>query len=324
MNSVTEKLPEVIPNVLDEEYVQGLPYTPYDGLYIPTEVNAYQVDRQICTNANICASVFEAHHLAQDDQRVAIKLFFEPNLMTRRRVTEEIQAHTAFSDIETIVSVVGVGEVRRSGLVYRYLATEYAAHGDLQHVIDEEHIDITSGAQILGDAAVALSVLHDEGLVHGDVKPKNILVNDMGHGWLADLGLVSEAQSIDTCAVDYSDPLALAESPDALHKSSSDSSRGTAGFMPLEVILAGKVTSAADVFALGVSMHDVIYGELPYRGNTMKDIELAMKHQSLERITRDRKIPTDLGKLVLHALDPNPICRPTAQEFADTAYGLAA
>lgn len=96
-------------------------------------------------------------------------------------------------------------------------------------------------ARVAAQLADALAWLHEQGVVHGDVKPANVLVDDHAHATLLDLGIAVRAGETRTHF------------------------RGTLGFAAPE-LLAGETPSAAtDLWALGAAVYDALAGCLPFR-----------------------------------------------------------
>jgi hypothetical protein len=149
-------------------------------------------------------------------------------------------------------------------------------------------------------AAEALEHAHDQGVVHRDVKPGNLLVDARGHLWVTDFGLAQ-----------FPNDAALTMSGDLL---------GTLRYMSPEQTLGrrGVVDHRADVYALGATLYELLTLQPPF---VARD-----RHELLRQIASDeprpprclnRAVPADLETVVLKALSRAPEERyASAQELA--------
>jgi serine/threonine protein kinase len=138
----------------------------------------------------------------------------------------------------------------------------------------------------LAQLVEALSVLHEGGRIHRDVKPSNVLVTTEGRVVLLDFGLItgfgSEAEM-----------------------------SGTPAYMPPEQIGGDKLTPAADFYAVGVMLFAALKGELPFRGKTNEILQAKL----MEEAPTDLGLlaPEDLRALCLALLVREPSARPTIE-----------
>jgi eukaryotic-like serine/threonine-protein kinase len=135
----------------------------------------------------------------------------------------------------------------------------------------------------------ALASIHAAGLVHGDVKPSNVLVTGTGRVVLVDL--VSPSREADGVL---------------------ERIAGTPAYMAPEAPL---FTPAIDLYALGVMLYEALTGTLPFQG-TAQEILHAKRiapAPPVARIVQDA--PADLGKLAERLLSIEPAHRPTAEEL---------
>ncbi|MEX1310474.1 MAG: serine/threonine-protein kinase [Candidatus Sulfomarinibacteraceae bacterium] len=151
---------------------------------------------------------------------------------------------------------------------------------------------IALGRQI----AAALRDLHGKGLVHRDVKPGNVLVTRSGTAKLCDMGLVRSTMRGGTIT-------------------EAEMVVGTPAYMAPEQALAGDLTAASDVYALGLTLFQCLTGEVPLQEDTAV-ATLMLRQRS--RPPKLRKLlpgcPKWLDRLIRRMLDPKPEERPTAAE----------
>lgn len=147
--------------------------------------------------------------------------------------------------------LVRVLEQGRAGGV-PYLALEYLAGGDLATRLQQPQ-PLRQVRAWLRQAAAALAALHGRGLVHRDVKPANFLLRPDGNLVLADFGLVAAAGAADPQA-----------RPGAIV--------GTPRYVAPEHLQGAPAQPAADVYGLGVLLHEMLCGGPPFTGKTLMEV----------------------------------------------------
>ncbi|MFO0846160.1 MAG: serine/threonine-protein kinase [Gemmataceae bacterium] len=156
-------------------------------------------------------------------------------------------------------------------------------------------------AEWCAQAADALEHAHDQGVVHRDVKPANLLVDGCGHLWVADFGLAQLA----------SDP-GLTASGDLL---------GTPRYMSPEQAQAkhNLVDHRADVYALGATLYELLTGQVAVPGNTREEVfRRIAEGEPVPPQRLDRRVPPELETVCLKCLAKDPAERyQTAGELAD-------
>ena len=169
-----------------------------------------------------------APHYADDD-------VFRERLLRESRLAASL-------DHPNVVPVYDAGEVD-AGF---YLAMRYVEGADLRTVLRREGaLRPARAVEIASQVAGALDAAHERGLVHRDVKPSNVLIDERGHCYLVDFGL----------AQDVSD-----------HGPAVDGSLlGTLDYVAPEQIRGDEVDGAVDVYALGCMLFECLTGEVPFR-----------------------------------------------------------
>ena len=145
--------------------------------------------------------------------------------------------------------------------------------------------------------AHALAVAHDHGLVHGDIKPENVMVRDDGYVKLLDFGLALEAEPSEACG----SPLA-----------------GTLRYLAPERCFGQPPTQAADVFAFGVILYELTTGRHPYESPSTLELLQAISEKDPPRPATFRSdLPAWLDRLIPPMLARRAEERPTALQVAD-------
>jgi len=245
------------------------------------------------------AQVFKARH-SQLNRFVALKLLHahyssDPDFI--QQFTEEAQnlAQLRHPNIVQVYDADIFGE-------YPYLAMEFIDGRALKSIIEEykekyARISLPRCLRIIYSIGLALSYAHQRGVIHRDVKPGNIMVEDTGRVVLADFGLAR------------------------LHHNQVETETGkvtgTPAYMSPEQVLGQASHPRSDIYSLGVISYQLLTGKLPFTADNL--LALATKHVSETPIPPRAivpEIPVEVEKIVLHAMSKNPNERySTTNEF---------
>ncbi|MDQ3862622.1 MAG: protein kinase [Actinomycetota bacterium] len=196
-----------------------------------------------------------------------------------------------------IVQVYDAGEAEFNGRETSYIVMEYVPGGDLKGLIDWR--GRLPGAELarLGDEICAgLAHAHERGVIHRDIKPHNILLDENGHAKVTDFG--------------------IARALDATQATRTGAYLGTALYSSPEQLRGQRATPKSDIYSLGATLYQAATGEPPFSGGT--PLEIASQHVSRTPIPcreRGAGVGEDLEALILACLAKNPEDRPTAEEM---------
>jgi len=209
---------------------------------IGKELAGYRVDALLGRGG--MGVVYRAHDLALD-RPVALKIL-APELAADDRFRERFLRESRLAaslDHPSIVPVYDAGE--SSGELY--IAMRFVEGSDLRAVLQAEGaLEPARALHVVEQVADALDAAHERGLVHRDVKPSNVLIDNRGHSYLADFGLSRR----------------LGEAGAALNATQS---LGTVDYAAPEQIRAEEVDGRADLYSLGCLLYECLAGEPPFR-----------------------------------------------------------
>ncbi len=165
-----------------------------------------------------------------------------------------------------------------------------------------QSLDLAQFAAEIGkSAALALHHAHAQGILHRDVKPSNLLIEESGRLWVADFGLARIAGECD--------------------QTSTGDLLGTPRYMSPEQVIGARtvVDHRTDVYSLGATLYELITLEPAFAGVNRVELILRIAHEE-PRAPRqvDRSIPRDLETIILKAMAKEPAGRyATAADLAD-------
>ncbi len=212
-------------------------------------------------------------YLARDTRlgrKVALKLLadgYTKDPSRVRRFEQEARAASALNH-PNIVTIHDIGEAEAG----RFIVMEVVEGRTLRTLIGEPML-VTALAEIGGQIAKALAVAHEAGIIHRDVKPANIMVREDGIVKVLDFGLVRlmpergaepDAETL-TFAVhrETETTPARADPP-----TEPGAVIGTASYMSPEQARGETVTSATDMFSLGIVLYQLSTGKHPFRADS--------------------------------------------------------
>jgi serine/threonine-protein kinase len=181
----------------------------------------------------------------------------------------------------------------------QYLAVSYVAGGSLDDRLQRERLlpreDLLS---LAADVAAGLDALHREGLVHRDVKPSNIMLEEDRTAALTDFG--------------------LAKGPAYTVLTKPGQVMGTLDYLAPELIRGEEASAASDLYAFGCVVYECIAGSPPFGGKSMFEVGAAHLQEEPPAPTSGRDdYPADVSWAVVQALAKDPAARPpTATAYA--------
>ncbi|WP_431924253.1 serine/threonine-protein kinase [Micromonospora wenchangensis] len=263
----------------------------------------YRLDERVATGG--MGDVWRATDLVLGRQ-VAVKVLLpalvsDPDFIARFRAEARIMAALRHPGI---VQVFDCGEDRLAdGGRADYLVMEFVEGEPLSRRIESAgHLDVAETMSVVAQAAQALHAAHAGGIVHRDVKPSNLLVQEDGTVVLVDFG--------------------VARSTNVTSITSTNAVPGTALYMAPEQASGRPVSAATDIYALGAVAYCCLTGQPPFTGDN--PLQVAVRHLDDEPPELPTDIPAAVRALVARALEKDPADRfATGAEMATAARAAA-
>ncbi|MER5984772.1 serine/threonine-protein kinase [Streptomyces sp. NPDC001787] len=246
------------------------------------------------------------------DRRVAVKLL-RPDRVAgptgseaadelRRRFVRECRV-TAQVDHPGLVTVHDAGSDDDD----LYLVMQYVEGADLaDHLAEHVPYPWPWAVSVAAQLCAVLSAVHAVPIVHRDLKPRNVMVRPDGTVTVLDLGVASVLDTDTTRLTHTGSPI------------------GSPAYMAPEQAMGGAVGPYTDLYALGVLLHELLSGDVPFAGSTALGVLHRHLYEPPLPVRRFRsEIPAQLEALVLRLLAKDPQDRPaSAQEVYETLRPL--
>ncbi|MET9350143.1 protein kinase domain-containing protein [Streptomyces termitum] len=231
------------------------------------------------------------------DRRVAVKLL-SPTALTgprtaadelRRRFVRECRV-TARVDHPGLVTVHDAG----SDADDLYLVMQYVDGADLaDHLAEHDPYPWPWAVCVAAQLCAVLAAVHAVPIVHRDLKPRNVMVRPDGSVTVLDLGVASVLDSDTTRLTHTGSPI------------------GSPAYMAPEQAMGGAVGPQTDLYALGVLLHELLSGNVPFAGSTALGVLHRHLYEPPLPIRQVRpEVPEALEALVLRLLAKDPAARP--------------
>ena len=228
-------------------------------------------------------------YLAEDmilNREVAVKVLrydFSNEAELHRRFQREALAATTLAH-PNIVSIYDVGDDGD----YHFIVMEYIEGKTLKQYIQQfSPISPAKAVQIMSQLTSAIAHAHEHQIVHRDIKPQNILMDQQGNVKVTDFGIATTLS-----ATSYT---------------KTNSVIGTVHYLSPEQARGGIASHKSDIYALGIVLYELLTGELPFSGESA--VSIALKHlQSETPSVRavNASIPQSVENVVIRATAKDP------------------
>lgn len=173
-----------------------------------------------------------------------------------------------------------------------FLVTEFVPGSDLRRLVRHHGpLSEQQATLVISQAAEALAYAHEQGLVHRDVKPGNLLVTPEGHTKLTDLGLASF--SSDAAPAANGGPRHIVGTPDFI--------------APESIANPGEVKRSCDIYSLGCTLYYAVTGKVPYPGGVTRDkLRRHLDEAPLTPLRFTPNLDPALADLIAHMMHKRP------------------
>ena len=263
------------------------------------QVGRYQIIDSIGSGAN--SKVVRAHD-PMIGRIVAIKLF-SPALAQGEGRNKFLQEARVVGQLShpCIVTLhdMGIDDATNTP----YLVMEFLEGQPLDKLLGKGNVPFPRACAWVGELASALTIAHRRGVIHGDLKPANVLILDDGRVKLTDFGMARLAN----------------------HDKKDTALLGTPAYWCPEQILGRPQDARSDIFSLGVMLYELVTGQRPFDADSLQGIcTRVLSSKPLPPSQASPSIPKNFDALITRCLEKEPGLRyASVDQLATDLYPLA-
>ncbi|MGC4092478.1 MAG: serine/threonine-protein kinase [Polyangiaceae bacterium] len=233
--------------------------------------------------------VYEARHIRLANKRFAIKMLHQ-ELARQAEVVTRFQREAEAASVLTHPNVVGVFDVNTAPDGRPYIVAELLEGEQLGDFLDRRvKLSAAEAVPIVRAVCTALTLAHDNGIVHRDMKPENVfLLGGLGGVKVLDFGISK-----------------ISEQGENLTKTGMV--MGTPDYMAPEQARGDRVDARADIYAVGAILYRALTGRKPFEGlDPMATLTAALVQEPPRPSSLEPSIPIALEMVVQHAMAKDP------------------
>jgi serine/threonine-protein kinase len=265
-----------------------------DSLEAGSQLDSYRIEAPVARSG--MASIFRAVD-TRDNRIVALKIP-HPDLEADPILFDRFQREGAIGEKLRHPRIMRVFEGEKRSRIY--MVMEWCEGRLLRKILDEGRISRDRAIHITTEILDALQYAHDNGVVHRDMKPENVIVNADDNIKLIDFGIAGDAAAR------------------RLTYANITATLGTPNYISPEQVKGKRGDGRSDIFAVGVMLYEILTGKLPFTGsNPMQAMNDRLLNYPTPPAVLDPSISPQLQEVIYRALERDPKNRyAKASEFA--------
>ncbi len=171
-----------------------------------------------------------------------------------------------------------------------YLVLRWIRGGSLAQILESAPLTLDETVRLVSQIGAALASAHDAGIIHRDVKPGNILIDERGDAYLTDFGIaVDDTHNIDAGLASAGSPM----------------------YVSPEQVQSRELTPRSDIYSLSVVIYEALTGRAPFESTSIRQLYEEKMARAVGRIGDVRRgIPDAVDGLLVRATAPDPGLRP--------------
>lgn len=268
---------------------------PTEALAPGSVLSHYRIEAKV--GQGTFASVFQAHDTLLR-RSVALKVFRPDRLPSLLAVLGEARAAAALNHPH----ICGILAVDHSEGV-PFIAMEYVAGGSLSDRLESGALAIADVARVGRQITLGMTAAHERGIVHGDLKPANILLTMEGTVKITDFGLSRSAE-----------PFSESVETQVWTDQTPGTVTGTPSYMAPEQCRGEPPGPASDVFAFGAVLYEMLTGRRAFMGQNVLEVFQRIQQVDPDQYAAD--VPAPFGAVLRNTLSREPERRPVMSDLA--------
>lgn len=187
-------------------------------------------------------------------------------------------------------NIVNIFDIGNEEDVY-YMVMEYVDGFVLSDIVNErDKLDYKAIVNIIMQVCTALDFAHENGIIHRDIKPANIIVSKKGIAKLMDFGIAT-----------------LNNTKESYKLTQAGSILGSIMYIsPEQLNDSSNVTPQSDIYSLGITLYELLTGELPFMSDSISQIVLRILSEMPDRPSKlNNNIPEELDEVIFKSLSKN-------------------
>ena len=232
------------------------------------------------------------------DRIVALKII-RPDLAGQAKILERFKQELVLARQVTHKNVIRIFDLGSAGPL-KFITMEFVEGRDLSHLMHERRFCVEESIQIIRQVCRALDAAHAESVVHRDLKPQNIMVNERGKVSVMDFG--------------------LAFSTEINNLTQTGALLGTPAYMSPEQAQGKPLDARSDLYALGIIFYEMLTGDTPFHADSLvASLVKRSQEPPPDPAAVNQEVSKEVSAVILKCLatDPNDRYQSSAELLRD-------